>query len=158
MQPFLPPEFWKKINTTNPFGRVDYKFYPKTGHHVGTDWLTPIGTTILAPLNGELIPIQNAARGNCAAFLVERAGKKFAIEFCHLKELPKQAYYRRGDIIGLTGNSGSATTGAHLHVVVHGGWQVTKNYTRLQSEKDFFEMVTDGSLINPELFFLDLLQ
>ena len=46
-------------NTNNIFGAFpEWKYYPKTGTHVGTDFRVVVGTPILAPADGEMFKVE----------------------------------------------------------------------------------------------------
>lgn len=150
MKPFVPFNFY---NPLNPFGAVDPVFYPATHHHIGSDFKVPVGTPILAPEDGELAKaVFNQARGNTAIFLFHH-GIDWGVEFCHLRELPPLGNFKRGDVIGCTGNTGTATTAPHLHVTLHKNGVVTKDYELLISEVAFIQMRDSGQLQDPFKWF-----
>lgn len=152
MQPFVD---FKTYNVHNSFGTVDPKFYPATHHHIGSDFVVPVGTPIHAPEDGELLKaVFNAARGNTAIYFFQHGGD-WGVEFCHLRELPPLGKFKRGDIIGYTGNTGSATTAPHLHVTLHKNCTVSKDYELLTSEAAFTNMVASGQLLDPYKWFTE---
>ncbi len=97
------------------------------GKHLGTDYATPIGTSLKAPLAGvvtsvtmtPLIGKQIELRGDDG--LLHR--------FAHLSAQSVRAEQRvaEGQVLGLTGNTGTSSTGAHLH------WDTRKGGTRWDS-------------------------
>ncbi len=150
MKPFVD---FNTYNVNNPFGAVNTVFYPATHHHIGSDFVVPIGTPILAPADGEVIKtIFNQTRGNTAIFDFYHGGE-WGLEFCHLKELPPLGKFKQGDVIAYSGNTGSATTGAHLHVTMHKNCLVTKDYELLTSSEAYQNLVTEGQLIDPHAWF-----
>lgn len=141
-------------NASNPFGQYDRAFYPATGHHIGSDFKVPIGTKLYAPCDGEVLKtVYNSARGNTAIFDFFHKGQEWGLELCHLKELPHLGKFKEGEVIALSGNTGKASTGAHLHVVMHKDCVVTKHYQELVSEEAFVRMWREGRLTDPYLWF-----
>mgnify|MGYP001606328593 CR=1 FL=1 len=141
-------------NSQNPFGQFDGKYYPATKHHIGSDFKVPVGTPIKAPADGGMLKAAfNSARGNTGIFVFTCEGIEWGIEFCHLKQKPPLGTYKQGETIAFTGNTGSATTGAHLHVTLHKDAMVTKNYSLLTSEAAFVQLWRDGRIADPYLWF-----
>ena len=89
--------------------------------HRGLDWSVKEGSTIKAIATGRVI--ENAWSDVLGWYLIHSAekGKLFVI-YAHLKEQSKlevnQVIRGGEDVIGQVGNTGSATTGAHLHLSV----------------------------------------
>jgi murein DD-endopeptidase MepM/ murein hydrolase activator NlpD len=151
MKPFVN---FATYNSANPFGMYDEVYYPATHRHIGSDFTVPVGTPITAPEDGEMFKtVFNAARGNTGVYIFKH-GPEWGLELCHLRELPKLGKFKRGDVIAYSGNSGSATTAPHLHVVMHRDATVTKNYTELTSEAAFVRLKDTGRLVDPYSWFL----
>lgn len=141
-------------NASNPMGQTDPTFYPAAHHHIGSDFRVPIGTPIVAPCDGELLKaVFNAARGNTGIFDFTKDGIEWGLELCHLRELPKLGKFKEGEVIAYSGNTGSATTGAHLHMVLHRGCLVTKNYQDLINEEAYVRLWREGRITDPYLYF-----
>jgi len=152
MKPFVD---FSTYNSSNPFGAMDLKYYPTTHHHIGSDFKVPMGTPIVAPADGELVKaFYNHARGNTAIFIFKH-GIEWGLEFCHLKELPFLGKFKQGQVLATSGNTGSATSGAHLHVTLHKDGKVTKNYNDLTSEAKYFELVKEGRIVDPYKWFME---
>ena len=89
--------------------------------HRGLDWSVKEGSIIKAIATGRVI--ENAWSDGLGWYLIHSAekGKLFVI-YAHLKEQSKlevdQVIRAGEDIIGKVGNTGSFTTGAHLHLSV----------------------------------------
>ena len=89
--------------------------------HRGLDWSVKEGSVIKAITTGRVI--ENAWSDVLGWYLIHSAekGKSFVI-YAHLKEKSKlevdQVIRGGEDIIGQVGNTGSATTGAHLHLSI----------------------------------------
>ncbi len=143
-------------NSGNPFGFFpDWKHYPKTGTHIGTDFVVIVGAPVSAPADGEMFKNEvSPSKGNIGIYIFENKGITWGLELCHLKELPKVGQYKENDIIAYSGNTGSATTGAHLHTVLHRDAKVTKHYQELQSRDDFLRLQKDGTIVDCWAWFL----
>lgn len=112
-----PVEKYKEL-ISQPYGTENWKFYPSTGRHIGTDYATPVGTPVLAPWNGEIIISGNSpALGNFCHYKYTFDGVTYVARFMHLSAVPVVAKYKRGELIELSGKTGKIT-GPHLHVDV----------------------------------------
>lgn len=105
--------------------RVSSNFNPRrlnpvTGRiapHRGVDFAVPVGTPVLAVGDGEVIVVKGGgAAGNYVAI---RHGRQYMTRYMHLsRTLVKDGQkVKRGDRIGLSGNTGRST-GPHLHFEV----------------------------------------
>lgn len=151
MKPFVD---FSTYNESNPFGTRDPKYYPATKHHIGSDFKVAVATPIIAPVNGEMFKaVYNPARGNTGVFVFAHSGIEWGLELCHLRELPALGIFKQGDTVAFSGNTGTATTAPHLHVVMHRDAMVTRNYQDLVSEKAYFDLVKAGRLIDPYAWF-----
>ena len=161
-----PLERWNEShNKTNLFGQSDpemAQYYPLTLTHIGDDFAVPTGTPIFAPTAGSMIAaVRSAPKGFVGVYdFIDETGTNWALELCHLRELPKLGQYKEGDVIAYTGNTGSATTGSHLHCALHKNGRVTANYTELsagpkgQAGRDrFLRMVAEGKIMSPFDYF-----
>lgn len=97
--------------------------------HSGLDFGVPEGTPIPALDRGTIVLQQySKILGNVSVLRVmayDPAGDKkekeiFYIGYCHLKAegFPPGQKVQEGDTIGFVGNTGSASTGPHLHMTV----------------------------------------
>lgn len=154
---YFVDNFEKVYNKENPFGFFPaWNYYPKTGTHVGTDFRVVIGTPIFAPVDGELFKASvSGAKGNVGIYIFDYKGVTWGLELCHLRELPKLGIYKEGEVIAYSGNTGSATTGAHLHAVLHRDAQVTAHYELLQSRAAFLQLEKDGAIVDCLRWFCD---
>lgn len=145
---------FKTLNTSNLFGQFNDKFYPATKHHVGTDFRVNTGTPIVAPCDGVMFKTQyNDWKGVVGIFVFTWEGKEWALELCHLRELPVLKNLKEGEVMAYSGNTGHATTGPHLHAVLHKDAKVTKNYQELVDEKSFIRLWREGRIQDPYLWF-----
>ena len=120
--------------------RKGYRFSQQTFYgskHLGVDHIVPSGTPLYAPFNGTIVwEGYGSQGGNTLHFRPD--DQNIVIRFMHLSEFKKgQVRASEGELIALTGNTGSATTGAHLHTDISKG---SVNYN------DF------NNFINPETF------
>ena len=108
---------------TGRFGTLS-EFRKKNGMqpHSGVDWAKPEGTPIPAIANGTIVLQQfSQVLGNVSVLRVMgKDGKLYYVGFCHLKAegLEVGTKVQEGDTIGFVGNTGSASSGAHLHLTV----------------------------------------
>lgn len=151
MTPFIPLSTYV---ASNGFGQYDPKYYPLTKHHIGSDFRVAVGTPIVAPCDGELFKsLVSGPKGNVGIFIFEYQKTLWGLELCHLKELPALGKFSQGEKIALSGNTGSATTGPHLHAVMHRDATVTKNYKELTNEEAFVRLWREGRIVDTFLWF-----
>lgn len=90
--------------------------------HSGVDWARPEGTPIPAIANGTIVLQQfSQVLGNVSVLRVMDKDKKlWYVGYCHLKAegLPVGTKVQEGDTIAFIGNTGSASSGPHLHLTV----------------------------------------
>jgi murein DD-endopeptidase MepM/ murein hydrolase activator NlpD len=85
------------------------------GYHTGVDFAVPIGTPVLAVADGI---ITTATWGKAYGVqVVQRVAQGWVI-YAHLnaKRVKPGQTVKAGQLIGESGNSGTNTTGAHLHL------------------------------------------
>lgn len=87
--------------------------------HKGTDWAVPEGTPVITTADGFVVESveDHPAAGN---YVEIRHGRRYITRYLHLSQLKIKSgeQVRRGDVIGLSGNSG-LSTGPHLHYEVY---------------------------------------
>ena len=112
------------INPIN--GIVGREFNPDKGHF-GIDYAVKVGTPVLASANGTIIFADYTAQ-NGNVIIIEHENNYLSI-FKHCGAILKKASesVMQGEVVALSGNTGTNTTGAHLH----------------------FEIWKDGTPINP---------
>ena len=90
--------------------------------HSGLDFAMPEGTPIPALANGTIVLSQESkVLGHVVVLRIMDKQKKLAyIGYCHLKApgLEVGTKVTEGETVGLVGNTGSASSGAHLHMTV----------------------------------------
>jgi murein DD-endopeptidase MepM/ murein hydrolase activator NlpD len=108
--------------------RITSKFGPRfhpvlhyTRLHGGTDFAAPVGTPIYAAANGV---IMSASPSACAGnMVVMKHDNGWQTRYFHLSRyadgLAPGMRVTQGFVVGLVGNTGTCTTGPHLHYEVH---------------------------------------
>lgn len=115
------PFHFSKI--TGRFGTLsEYRRKNGMQPHSGVDFAMPEGTPIPAIAKGTIVLQQfSKVLGNVSVQrIMSKEGEIYFVGYCHLAK-PGLAVGRKvaqGEIIGLVGNTGSASTGAHLHMTV----------------------------------------
>jgi murein DD-endopeptidase len=108
---------------TGRFGTLS-EFRKKNGMqpHSGVDWAKPEGTPIPAIAKGTIVLQQfSQVLGNVSVLRVMgKDAKLYYVGFCHLKAegLEVGTKVKEGDTIAFVGNSGSASSGSHLHLTI----------------------------------------
>jgi len=103
------------------------------GHpHLGVDYKANF-VELRAPFDGRIERHDGTQGGITLWFFY----KGFVMRFMHLSEVRKTGEVKEGDLIAITGNTGSATTGAHLHL------DISKNNININNFSNF---------VNPEGF------
>ena len=115
--PFDPKYITGEFGTLSEF-RKKNNMQP----HSGLDFARPEGTPIPAIANGTIVLQQwSNVLGNVSVLRVMGKDKKlYYAGFCHLKAegLPVGTKVKMGETIGLVGNTGSASSGPHLHLTI----------------------------------------
>lgn len=89
------------------------------GVHLGTDYGVPTGTQVLAPCDGTIIEITTTSG---VGKQVSMRGEGYDMRFLHLSQQLCRVgdTVKQGTVIALSGNTGTASSGPHLH------WDVRK--------------------------------
>jgi len=108
---------------TGRFGTLsEYRRKNGMQPHSGLDFAVPEGTPIPAIAKGTVVLNQfSKVLGHVLVLRVMgKDGQIYFVGYCHLQAPGVQAPTKvtEGQIIGRVGNSGSASTGAHLHMTV----------------------------------------
>lgn len=110
----------------------------KNGDHLGLDIKSKTGdTNVYAAANGTVTQSGwNSANGNCVVIAHSVNGKTVYSFYGHLKSRSVSVGQKisKGSKIGIIGNTGSSSTGVHLHFAITtqnscGTWGYTKNKT-----------------------------
>ncbi len=133
--------------TSSGFGWRIHPFYKIRVFHPGFDFAAPIGTEIYATGDGTVIKVENNFHGYGKMIMIDHG---FGIQtlYAHLSEFkvfPGQKV-KRGQVIGLVGNTG-LSTGPHLHYeVIRNGEKVNPvNYFFNDLTPDQFEQIINLS-------------
>lgn len=97
------------------------------GKHIGTDYATPVGTVVVAPVSGTIATQGlSSAVGNYIE-LDGDDGRRHRVLHLSKREVANGTRVAEGERIGLSGNTGSTSTGPHLH------WDARKGGTAFGS-------------------------
>ena len=88
--------------------------------HYGQDFKVPYGTKVYATGDGKVVESGNTFSG-FGNYVVIDHGYGLVSIYAHLSKInvPKDINVKRGDLIGLSGSSGSLSTGPHLHYEIN---------------------------------------
>lgn len=138
---------WREALVSQRFGNADNLY--ESGIHAGTDFAVPVGTPLIAPADG-IAPItwsKHRTIGNGCTFEFYYNGRLYTMRALHLQATPAKRGYRRGEVIGYTGNTGKST-GPHLHLEL---WRGGYDPDVLSSAAS-----VRATLIDPWVFFTSL--
>ena len=115
------PLKWRII--TQPFGANLVPFYHKIGliGHNGNDFRAPVGTKLFACFSGKISSCGTDRTGGKFIRILsdykEDDGTQYDAIYYHLNHIgvENNEKVKAGQEIGLSGNTGKYTTGAHLH-------------------------------------------
>lgn len=121
--------------TSSGFGLRIHPIYKIRKMHEGMDFVAPVGTPIYATGDG-VIEIGSPSYFGYGGFVKINHGYGYETAYGHLSQIlvKNNQLVKRGDVIGLSGNTG-ISTGAHLH----------------------YEVIYNGKPVNPiNFYFHDL--
>jgi hypothetical protein len=130
LQHFFPLH---KTLISQGYGVANSVLYPRTGHHIGTDYMVPENTPILAP---GLCAVTKSGNDKALGNWCEIHLNDVYLIFAHLRAVPSLGLREAGQVIGFSGNTG-LSTGPHCHVE---GWHESRDVTKLT--KDNFRQFT----------------
>ena len=135
------PSIWPvKGRITSSFGRREDPFSGKGVFHPGIDIASTYGAPVVATADGYVVFAEwDGGLGHCVKILHGRNG--FRTVYGHLKEyfVREGQRVRRGEVIGLLGNSGR-TTGKHVHYEVHYEGLKVNPYKYLRNTERTYEV------------------
>jgi len=117
-----------------------YSFWQKTSysaHHLGVDYSASLNTPLYAPTDGSIVYTGYGKEGGNWLHFKDSNGKIW--RFGHLNSFVVKSSVKEGTRIAYTGNTGSLTTTAHLHLDI---WNKTPNLSSY----------TQSDLIDPEIY------
>lgn len=137
------PEVYR---VSSSFGRRKDPFTGRTRRHSGVDFAMPKGSPIYATGDGVVESVKYEFYGYGNQILIDHGfGYKTRYAHMHSIGLAEGMKVKRGECIGLSGNSGRSS-GPHLHyeVIYKGVHQNPANYYDLTiSQDEYAEMVQD---------------
>ncbi|MBO7300199.1 MAG: M23 family metallopeptidase [Tidjanibacter sp.] len=110
---------------TAPYGMLIHPFYKSLVSHQGVDYTVPTGSRVFATADGKVKEVKTR-KTTSGRYIVIEHGNGYETQYSHLSQIDvkKGQKVRRGDIIGLTGNSGLSLS-PHLHYEIkHNGMRV----------------------------------
>lgn len=125
-----PLKDWLTLKRGYKFGQPT--FY--SSFHLGTDVICPTGTMVFAPCDGVITNFIGTEGG----ITIHLKTPTHLIRFLHLSRILKTGAVKEGEVIALSGNTGSVTTAPHLHT------DISKGALDLYNTKNF---------IDPEIFY-----
>jgi len=117
----------------NGWGYRFHPIYKVRKFHFGMDFSAPIGTEIFATGDGEVVKVRRSYTGY-GRHIVIRHGFGYETLYAHMSKtlVKKGQKVKRGEIIGLVGNTGTSTS-SHLH----------------------YEVSKDGKKVNPAHYYFN---
>ena len=117
------PAIQPVINTeltllTAPYGTLIHPFYKSLVSHQGVDYTVPVGSRVFATADGKVKEVKTSKTTSGRYIIIDHGGG-YETQYSHLSRIAvkKGNKVKRGDIIGLTGNSGLSLS-PHLHYEV----------------------------------------
>ena len=117
------PAIQPVINTeltllTAPYGMLIHPFYKSLVSHQGVDYTVPVGSRVFATADGKVKEVKTSKTTSGRYIIIDHGGG-YETQYSHLSriDVKKGNKVKRGDIIGLTGNSGLSLS-PHLHYEV----------------------------------------
>lgn len=103
---------------TAPYGMLIHPFYKSLVSHQGVDYTVPVGSRVFATADGKVKEVKST-KTTSGRYIVIDHGSGYETQYSHLSriDVKKGQKVSRGDIIGLTGNSGLSLS-PHLHYEV----------------------------------------
>ena len=135
------PAIQPAINTeltllTAPYGMLIHPFYKSLVSHQGVDYTVPVGSRVFATADGKVKEVKTSKTTSGRYIIIDHGGG-YETQYSHLSriDVKKGNKVKRGDIIGLTGNSGLSLS-PHLH------YEVKFNGMRVDPTHYFFMELT----------------
>lgn len=140
--PMVPDK--SKYHFSSPFGWRFHPIYHTQKMHTGVDLVMDSGTPLYSTGDGVVHTVKSEATGYGRQIVIDH-GFGYKTRYAHMQEviLEVGTPVKRGDCVGLSGNSGSST-GAHLHYeVLYKGNQVNPaNYYDLSmTPEEYLTMI-----------------
>ncbi|SNT04043.1 N-acetylmuramoyl-L-alanine amidase [Ekhidna lutea] len=129
----LPLKQTDKVKMTSGFGKRMHPIHKVEKMHKGMDFSCPMGTEVIAPADG-VVKKQEAKTDGYGNLMILDHGGAYQTRYGQLSEfkLKEGDRVKKGDVIALSGNSGTSTA-PHLH----------------------YEVLKDGEHVNPMFYIKD---
>ena len=117
--PAIQPVINTKLTLlTAPYGMLIHPFYKSLVSHQGVDYTVPVGSRVFATADGKVKEVKTS-KTTSGRYIIIDHGSGYETQYSHLSriDVKKGSKVKRGDIIGLTGNSGLSLS-PHLHYEV----------------------------------------
>lgn len=117
--PAIQPVINKELTLlTASYGMRIHPFYKSLVSHQGVDYTVPVGSRVFATADGTIKEVKTRKTTSGRTIVINH-GSGYETQYSHLSriDVKKGQKVRRGDIIGLTGNSGLSLA-PHLHYEV----------------------------------------
>ncbi len=144
----------KSDRITQPFGVNYLNFYAQLGlmGHNGIDWIAQDNEPVYFNFagNGEVIELcDKLTAGLGVTVMIKADGKYYKIIFWHLKSycVKEGQILKLGDLIGYADNTGTYTTGTHLHFALYGATNIGATTDRSNGY---------GGAIDPQPYYTDV--
>lgn len=118
--PAIQPIINKNLTLlTAPYGMLIHPFYKTLVSHQGVDFTVPEGSRVFATADGKVTEVKNRTTTSGKYIVIKHNDSGYTTQYNHLSRINVKVgqRVRRGDIIGLTGNTGLSLT-PHLHYEV----------------------------------------
>lgn len=112
-----------------------YRFMQPTSYskfHLGTDYIVNT-VPVIAPFDGDAVFAPFAQGGNTINLTCVVGGKKYVMRFMHLSKVLRTGPVKEGDVFAVTGNTGTQTTGPHVHI------DISKDKVNVNDIKNFVD-------------------
>lgn len=136
--PAIQPIINKNLTLlTAPYGMLIHPFYKTLVSHQGVDFTVPEGSRVFATADGKVTEVKNKATTAGKYIVIDHGSSGYKTQYNHLSRIDVKVgqKVKRGDIIGLTGNTGLSLT-PHLH------YEVKFNGMRVDPVHYFFMELT----------------
>lgn len=136
--PAIQPIINKNLTLlTAPYGMLIHPFYKTLVSHQGVDFTVPEGSRVFATADGKVTEVKNKTTTSGKYVVIKHGSSGYTTQYNHLSRINVKVgqNVKRGDIIGLTGNTGLSLT-PHLH------YEVKFNGMRVDPVHYFFMELT----------------
>lgn len=130
---------------TASYGMRIHPFYKSLQPHLGVDFTVPEGRRVFATANGKIKSYSLSSSTSGKSIVIDH-GNGYETYYAHLDkiDIPRSRYVRRGDIIGMSGNTGLSLT-PHLHYEVrYKGEKIDPiNYFFMELDPDGYQRIKE---------------